>query len=159
MNFAQRIYAFQILKRASDHRFCRHEVHLLLTRTWFKYLLKCYNKDLGWIDFEKEIAIVLDVFHKFLAEDSPNFNPFRGLNKSKRDAYILSQFNFFYMKDNENAGWGDYGYIATSDYQIEDPQGSGCFVIYKTKIIKTLHEDLLELSLMCFTATTAMRKK
>ena len=106
------------------------------SNVWFKYLLKCYNKDLGWIDFEKEIAIVLDVFYKFLSEDSPRFNPLRRLNKSKRDAYILSQFNFFYKKDNNNIVWGEYDHIATNDYQIEEPQGSGYFVIYKTKIIK-----------------------
>ena len=30
---------------------------------WIKYFIDAYNKDLGWIDFEKEIAFVLKQFY------------------------------------------------------------------------------------------------
>ena len=33
---------------------------------WFNYLLKSYNKDLGWIDFEREIDFVCKSFKKMI---------------------------------------------------------------------------------------------
>ena len=61
---------------------------------WFLYLSKTLNRDLGWIDFEKEIQIVLDVFKCFLEKGNRVFH----LDTNEWGAeqkYILKHFNFF----------------------------------------------------------------
>lgn len=32
---------------------------------WFSYLITVFNKDVGWIDFEKEVAYVIECFKSF----------------------------------------------------------------------------------------------
>ena len=34
---------------------------------WFQYLLKSFNKDVGWIDFEKEISTLIYTLYDLLA--------------------------------------------------------------------------------------------
>ena len=41
--------------------------NLLQENMWFLYLSSTYNKDVGWIDFEKEIAFVLNSFQNILS--------------------------------------------------------------------------------------------
>ena len=41
-------------------------IRLTEKNIWFEYLSSVFNKDVGWIDFEKEIGVVLDCFGKAL---------------------------------------------------------------------------------------------
>ena len=69
---------------------------------WFKYLFNSYNKDLGWIDFEKEIAKVINVLSDYFVYDKVNFdNKWNGdndLNQLFHHYLILCLDFLFYMK-------------------------------------------------------------
>jgi len=53
---------------------------------WLKYFMKSFDKDLGWIDFEKEIAFVIKNFEDFLDRASVSYN----------NAIVLSYFDYFF---------------------------------------------------------------
>ena len=48
-------------------------ISLTKDNLWFNYLLKCFNKDVGWIDFEKEISVVIKQFNIFFASNQEYF--------------------------------------------------------------------------------------
>ena len=59
---------------------------------WFHYFLKTFDADLGWIDFEKEISMVIKTLNKLIPSDS------KEIRVNRRDtlsAFILSNFSFF----------------------------------------------------------------
>lgn len=117
---------------------------------WFKYFKISYNKELGWIDFEKEIARVVDAFGKFFysCDDIEDVD----LPDEKDELHIINNFNFFYdFKDGGVSGRGriKFGrYIIAEQYRLEEPFASGNFLVDKSKIISKLFKELLELSEM-----------
>ena len=117
---------------------------------WFKYFLSSYNKELGWIDFEKEIIKVIHAFEKFFIKN--NKIVVKPLNSSV-DRYIINCFNFFYGNtsvDIENSiivrriGQDEI----FKEYISEDPYGSKIFTVNKPKIINELYNSILELAEM-----------
>lgn len=58
----------------------------LSNNMWLNYFIDLYNKDLGWIDFEKEIAFVLKQFYAVLCPAA--FYP--------QALHVLRYFSFFY---------------------------------------------------------------
>ncbi len=107
---------------------------------WLKYFIKSFNKDLGWIDFEKEISNVVDEFKDFLNNfeeflDKKDYsakerkhNAFRIstdslffffliLNSEQR--HIIESFDFFYTKDqNSNIGIIKKEYLLKRTYDM-----------------------------------------
>lgn len=61
---------------------------------WFGYLSELVDKDIGWIDFEKEIGCVLDVFEAFL-KTARTFYVYDEWSKELVACEILERFNFF----------------------------------------------------------------
>lgn len=130
-------------------------IDLMQDNMWFLYLLKSYNKDVGWIDFEKEISFVLRCFNNILSQ-SDEMLPMVKLGKE--EAHILNCFGFFVNKPKDMISIGTYD-IKTA-YRIEYPLASGILTIDKEKVIKTLKESLLDLEealklyLLCFVENT-----
>lgn len=118
---------------------------------WFRYFLSCFNKDIGWIDFEKEIAMVISVFKKFIKPNDSNFKIIES-DYDKSDYYIFSYFDFFhrYHKvNNDNGIWSMVAspyYEILEEYRVEKPFGSNVFIVDYGKIIDGLYIKLTELA-------------
>lgn len=111
---------------------------------WFSYLFKTFNKDIGWIDFEKEIGTVIHSFQEFLKSDNPRFTMAKRL-ESDVDKCIIKEFKFFHHPiDPEHRH--DISNMVDDGYVVTYPYGSTNRIINKTKIIGDLEKDLLELS-------------
>ena len=135
---------------------------LKLTRdnVWFKYLVKSFNKDVGWIDFEKEISVVVDSFRKYFRVAGIEFDvSLKELGLTER--YIIEELGFF-LKDREEARISYSGHVIYQNrkifqkYILEYPLGSKNYVLNKEMIIEELImelEDLakaLQIYLSCF---------
>lgn len=119
----------------------------------FSYLLNSFNRDVGWIDFEKEISVVLHAFQILLKNERPIFSKSK-FSESKVDQYVISYFNFFYQIANQNIAIDTCR--VNNEYIVTYPQGSNNRVIDKEKIISTLETELINLAeglkiyLQCF---------
>lgn len=114
-------------------------IELTKNNLWFKYLLKSFNKDIGWIDFEKEIAVVVNNFRFFL--DNTDVT----LKNNGSNVYIINQFKFFYTTLSQNYV-GRLGRI-NPEYIVEYPLHSGEKILDKEKIASKLVEELTDLAL------------
>ena len=115
---------------------------------WFSYLSKAFNKDLGWIDFEKEIQTVLNVFKCFFEKETKFFQ-LDTKEWTAEQKFILKHFNFFYNKtEHQTIVLGNIGHgeKVSNTYLIEKPFGSGNYIVDKEKIIGKLNEELVILS-------------
>ena len=111
---------------------------------WFQYLSNFLQKNMSWIDFEKEIARIVNAFNYFFEHLG---EPVRDTEQEKI-IYLISQFSFFIK-----GGSGDYnaGYFWDVEdfkdkYAIETPIGTGLYEANKESIISDLSEMLSELS-------------
>lgn len=118
---------------------------------WFDYFLSVYNKELGWIDFEREISKVLYAFEEFFL----CYGNVQGITFPKDEIYkfIIKSFDFFYeYTDSILSTSGFYPGLKTNaicqEYQLEEPYGSKLMIINKSKIIDKLYDELLSLSEM-----------
>lgn len=110
----------------------------------YSFLHESYNKDIGWIDFEKEISAIIRAFTEFLQRESPEFDA-ECHPMPVVDRVIVSYFNFL----TEQSIPGFLGYccgVVNDEYVMEYPYGSGNRVIDKEKIIHELEKQLQELS-------------
>ncbi len=123
-------------------------VSLSKDNIWFKYFLSVFNKELGWIDFEREIATVIHVFEEFFY-DCDDVEVVE-LSDNEKDKYILKFFDFFYEYDKSvTQGIAQIPYEncwIRDEYRIEEPCGSENIVIDKTKIISKLYNEHLMLT-------------
>lgn len=110
----------------------------------FSFLLNSFNRDVGWIDFEKEISVIICAFQSFLMRERPVFDAVDDF-KSKTDSYIISQFGFFHKPANSGSHSNRTRKVL-DEYAIEYPQGSTNKKINKEKIIETLEKQMLELA-------------
>ena len=103
------------------------------TNPWFKYFINTYNKDIGWIDFEKEIVKVLDEMVLFLERLSKDHRS----TFSERNNTVI-KFDFFYTIQQYNP----------TLFKINDEylDYSNSFQIKKEKILETFFDKLKELS-------------
>lgn len=116
---------------------------------WFKYFLTSYNKELGWIDFEREISKVVHAFEDFFF-DYDDVNDVT-LPDDDVDKYIIHKFDFFLRYKPKAASRSGIGlipekYVVLNEYKLEEPYGSKIYIIDKGKIISKLYKELLELS-------------
>lgn len=128
---------------------------------WFKYLYHSLNKDVNWIDFEKEIGNVIDVFDEFF--DTCDKNNITTLSDVAEDLfYVLKQFGCFFRfdeeeKDDSKVECDDFTCVTISSYNtylIDDkyleewPYESGIKRVNKDKVVKRLFDELVELAEM-----------
>lgn len=110
---------------------------------WFSFLLKSYNKDVGWIDFEKEIAFVLSCFEKGLPQNKTSIT-FKAQKNSVR--YVINAMNFLIDEAATKKAVTIGSQEIKKEYCTEYPLGSGCISVDKERVISVLHKDLLALS-------------
>lgn len=119
---------------------------------WYKYLLKSFNKDVGWIDFEKEIAFVVESFRTVLQKKQPDFAYGKNENIYR---YVINNFDFFVTEDIPQWSLNALAHVK-KDYCIEYPLHSGEIMMDSFKIIDFLYKELtrfsnaLKLYLECF---------
>lgn len=133
---------------------------LMKDNIWFKYLVKSFNKDVGWIDFEKEISLVVNSFRNFFQECDIIMT--KNVSElSEVDRYIITYFDFFLddisYKGAEYKGKSyKYYRMVKNEYLLEYPLDSEHFIINRELIVKDLAmklEDLakaLQIYLSCF---------
>ena len=117
---------------------------------WFAYLIKSFNRDIGWIDFEQEIATVLCSFRAFLPKLNLEF-PRGNFPNDLIHNYIFRKFDFFYQEQSEYGSINgvvvlDQWYSVKEKYILEYPLGSNNKIINKEAVIETLEHELLELA-------------
>ena len=116
------------------------------TNMWCVYLLKSLNRDIGWIDFEKEIGTVLSCFEKILGEKEVSILSSRNL-LNRQERYIIEQFNFFIEnKTNYVSGIPVSSEKIKKEYSVEYPVGSKVYIINDDLIINTLDKELKALA-------------
>ena len=118
--------------------------HLANSNMLFAFLLKSFNNDVGWIDFEKEISVIIHAFREFLKKERPVFDAAK-FPETAVDRYVISQFNFFHKPANPSVH-NDSTRKVIDDYVLEYPLGSTNMVIYKEKVIGQLEKQMLELA-------------
>ena len=133
------------------------------TNMWFSYLLRSFNKDVGWIDFEKEIAVAVKSFEELLCEQGIKILPKTRLS-SATTRYLAYMFKFYLDPSYENK-YSSGPWQVSRDYSIEYPLGSSNRIINTEKIIETLADALTELSdglklyLQCFVDSVVSKLK
>ena len=131
-------------------------IDLCRENVWFTYLLESLNKDIGWIDFEKEIATVIEKFRKFFESITikPHFP-----NNEPDLCYIVKKFGFF-MEPYRSGMIGGPDAKVKEEYTLEYPRCSGNVIVNTKKIIHTLSKSLdnvaqaLKIYLNCFVNAT-----
>lgn len=109
---------------------------------WFHYFLKTFDADLGWIDFEKEISMVIKTLNKLIPNDSKEIR----VNRSDTlSAFILSNFSFFLSEAEVLVDSGNT-YEIHSDYLRQYPFNSNIYVADKKEIFETLYGELYSFS-------------
>lgn len=111
------------------------------TNVWYSFLWHSFNKDIGWIDFENQINLVIQAFKNFL-EDCPS--PFSILTHPKQPLarYIIKQFDYFLENEQGSV------YSIKDEYMLEDPIGSRIYKMNMEKWIGFLKADLDEFTEM-----------
>lgn len=117
---------------------------------WFSYLSNSFDKDVGWIDFESEIAMVLGIFHNVLSRITVEFSD--DIFSSKVDRYIIGNFPFYKAKDlskiYQDGEFSDYpaSYMVDEEFRVEYPFQSGNWSVKTDQIIQNLYDDLVNVS-------------
>ena len=108
---------------------------------WLNYFRKAYSKDVGWIDFEKEISYVVQKFTTEL-KGKYLYNQNKDNVHGIKFSYTLKEFSFFF-----NTSYSNSNYHAIKDnYITETPFGSGRYSIDKAKVFGELYDSLLDLT-------------
>ena len=117
-------------------------ITLINQNIWFNYLYKMLNRDVGWIDFEKEIGFVLKCF-SLAFKKSPvlTFN-----SKEHYAKYVIDAFEFFVDKFASKNMMTLNACRVSGDYCEEKPMGSQNQVINKMKVVEKLYNELRSLS-------------
>lgn len=127
---------------------------------WLNYFIKCFNRELGWIDFEKEIGSVIDIFKKLFSKDENSLKSrskksvlsederyFNILALDYEPKQILESFSFFY-EESPTCAWIKKNYLESKPY------GSDNVVIKRQKIADDLYSSLRDFTfLLCIYLT------
>lgn len=111
---------------------------------WFKYFLKSFNKDVGWIDFEKEIAEVIHMLHQFLVNLKLDGSSFEMPSSNTSAHHIIKDFGIFYTSGTSDPSDGKRTVLDA--YKTEHPVGSGVYCINTSKIFEDLWDQLIDLA-------------
>lgn len=127
-----------------DAKRIEYLIEIVKDNEWFTYLLKSYNKDVGWIDFEKEIAFVIERFEQMLSTNSKSL--YYGKGNSQINKHILSAFDYFVEFFRSNGTIILSATQVKQEFLVEEHIGSGEFVVDKKKVIDSLYNKLETLS-------------
>lgn len=117
-------------------------VNLTEKNLWFSYLNKVYDKDIGWIDFEKEVGFVLKCFKRVFEQST--YVHFK--SGEKYIQYVIELFEFYIDKVASKNVVTIGTYKVNTDYCMEVPVGSGNNIVNTEKVVGRLYEDLLDLA-------------
>lgn len=113
---------------------------------WFKYFSTAVEKELTWIDFEKEISQVINAFREFFNDGNLTF-AFETRLKRATSRFIILRFDFFLEKVlGTTIARAGQAYTIKTEYKTEYPVGSKIYEIDKEKIISELYSSLRELT-------------
>ena len=121
---------------------------------WFKYLQNCVSKDIGWIDFEKEVLRVLNAFEEFFKSDDDKLALVQGkitfdgnaFPPNAEDRYILSQFGFFFEESDESWVGCSRAMHIKEEYSVEKIVGSETYYVKTEEVVTKLYTSLRELA-------------
>jgi len=122
-------------------------IDLANKNVWFKYLCKLTNKDITWIDFEKEIEKVVFAFEHYLENEyieQLNFS-----NLFAHEANIVRTFNFFYYISAEDLVGNTkmHKLKINEQFMVQDPLNKKLY-LSKDKVISFLYNQLIDLAKM-----------
>ena len=75
---------------------------------WWQYFQKTYNKSVGWIDFEKEIASVINKINHMIEKHS---NPDYSFDLQRFETLIAAYFQFFVEHKEKYTAIIHYNYV------------------------------------------------
>ncbi len=115
---------------------------------WWHYFCKSLKKELGWIDFEQEIALVIDRMNIFL---DLYCNPDREIDFNQSKADIATVFSDFFEPTTHiksSSGYiGKYNfYYRYKDEYIQKQGNANKASVNRGKIADTLFDELKEFS-------------
>lgn len=120
-------------------------VEISKANVWIRYFLEMCSQNIGWIDFEKEMAQVINAITNFFDRVSSNENSFlqKGINiddnvLSRSDIDILMRVPF-YEEHEERLKVKD-------EFYVRAIEGEKILRIDETKIVNELEKDLEELA-------------
>lgn len=108
----------------------------LSNNMWIKYFIDSYNKDLGWIDFEKEIAFVLKQFYAVFCPAA--FYP--------QTLRVLRYFSFFYDVQANIIVHNASDISIKDEYKDKNPFNFSDYKPNKEKIVDKLFDSLKKLT-------------
>lgn len=111
---------------------------------WFAFLLQSFNKDIGWIDFEQEISIVIKSFEELLQSSETKILLNNRLSTPEA-RYFVKFFDFYLDSSNQEELWSGILSVNKS-YTLEYPLGSNNQIVNKNKIVSVLRTALAELA-------------
>lgn len=125
-------------------------IHLAKNNMWFSYLSEVFDQDLGWIDFEKEIAFVIKSFSDFFTSTNNRSFSIELNVTDERTRYIISRFSYFHDDANRPPEIiSPYTYRRVKDkYCLEYPKGSDIWSIDKEAVVDELYCALDEFAFL-----------
>ncbi len=129
-------------------------VNIAKENVWFSYFLKSFNREAGWIDFEREIAFVIDCYKGLFKFTDEKLSTTITIKKKDLEYVILKMTERIINVKERNM----HGLVVDvkKEYITEYPQNSRNYKVDKTKIIAFLNEELcdfikcLKIYLQCF---------
>ncbi len=120
-------------------------VEISMDNVWIKYFLKMCTRNIGWIDFEKEMTQVINAITNYfdcVSRDEKKFLQ-RGIHidenvLSRSDIDILMRVPFYEELEEKLK--------VKDEYYVKDIEGNKILKIDETKIIYKLEQDLEKLS-------------
>lgn len=110
---------------------------------WFRYFIDSFNKDVGWIDFETEIAYVIDCFQAASKHPNSSMIRYKALEDDGTRYIVLKAFGFF-LRDAKSDSGQFVGRTVKPEYTVEIPIHSNNKVVDRKKIIDCLYNELLD---------------
>ena len=131
-----------------DNSVIKQLIKIAENNLWFNYLSTAVERELSWIDFEREIAKVIVAFESFFSYDDLTFDPLKH-PETPESRHIIAHFDYFYQQaPNIKHDTPSRFKTIKADYTIEKLIGSEIFAIDNQKIISELYSSLRELANM-----------
>lgn len=109
---------------------------IIESNSWIKYFRRCEAEIDGWIDFEREIYPVIDLFGKVIRQTDYEI--------SINGAIRIDRKNFNANEMSIAGLWKDYFEVESLAIIVKLPYGSVQYGILKKKILKSLRESFDE---------------